>query len=58
MNSLPTLLRIALREMLVEIGHRRAHRGIQAAGIDIAQGIGREIAEQAHGPMHILQKTI
>ena len=39
---------VTLGEMHIQIRHIPAQRLVQAAGIDIAQRIGREIAEQPY----------
>ncbi len=48
----------AARKLFVQPRHRVAHRPVQAPGIDIAEAVGREIAEQPHRPVHILQHAI
>ncbi len=46
------------REMHVEIGQVGTQRRVQAAGIDIAEAVGREIAEKPDRPVHILQHPL
>ena len=50
--------RVAARQGLVQIGHRGAHRRVQATRIDVAQRIGREIAEQPDRPVDVLQHPV
>ena len=49
---------IAAPKAFVQIGQIGPDRPVQAARIDIAKRIGREIAEQAHRPVNVLQHAI
>ena len=48
----------ALRKISIQIGQRGAHRFVKTARVDIPKRVRREVAEQAYGPMHILQNTV
>jgi hypothetical protein len=49
---------VALRQVRLCIRHRGLQRLPQAAGIHIAQRVGREITEHADRPVHILQHAV
>ena len=49
---------VAARERLVEVGEVAPQRRVEAAGVDVAQAVGREVAEEPHRPVDVLKAAV